>query len=165
MIRNKLMITIAAGVFLVVAALLVVRPTSATPGSGVTPEVIASGVLPEVVRAKFKDSHGGFGDGFDVSRVQMVRFTVVPGGYFGWHQHGGPVWVNIAAGELTFYSSGDPTCTPSRYSTGEAFFETGQHTHTARNEGAIDVVVYATFMLPEGAALRIDAPDPGVCPF
>jgi quercetin dioxygenase-like cupin family protein len=164
MTYKKLVMAIAAGAFLVVG-LLVVRPTSATPGNGVTPVVIASGELQEIVRAKFKDSDGGFGDGFDVSSVQVVKFTVVPGGYFGWHQHGGPVWATIVAGELTFYDSDDPTCTPTVYSAGQTFFETGQHTHTARNNGSVEVVVYGTFMLPEGAAVRVDAPDPGVCPF
>ncbi len=37
--------------------------------------------------------------------------------------------------------------------------------HSHRNEGAEDVVVYATFMLPEGGAPRIDVENPGVCPF
>ena len=29
----------------------------------------------------------------------------------------------------------------------------------------VPVVVYGTFMLPEDGLLRIDAPNPGVCPF
>jgi quercetin dioxygenase-like cupin family protein len=165
--RNSQVTTWAAIALLLMigAALLLAGTTWATPGSGVTPETIAGGDLPEVVRAKFKDSHGGFERGFDVSRVQLVRFTVAPGGYFGWHQHGGPVIVAIAAGELTFYDADDASCTPQRYPAGSGFFETGEHTHTARNEGDAEVVVYATFMLPAGAPVRIDAADPGVCGF
>jgi hypothetical protein len=41
----------------------------------------------------------------------------------------------------------------------------GNHTHIARNEGSENVVVYVTFMLPEGGATRIDVPAPGSCPF
>lgn len=36
--------------------------------------------------------------------------------------------------------------------------------HNARNEGT-EPVVYATFMLPDGGALREDVANPGVCAF
>jgi quercetin dioxygenase-like cupin family protein len=163
--RKKMIIPLAAvALTIVLGALFLVRPTWATPGWGVTPEPVAAGQMPEVVRAKFKDE-GGFERGFDVSRVEMIKYTVVPGGYFGWHQHGGPVMGAIAAGELTFYDGDDPSCTGTVYSAGSGFFETGDHTHIARNEGTVDVVVYTAYMLPQGAAVRVDMPNPGVCPF
>lgn len=139
---------------------------SATPGFGVTPRPVALGGLPEPVRAKFKAHHAdGFGDGTAVSDLVVVEYTIAPGGYFGWHQHGGPVWVVIKEGTLSLYDGGDPTCTAATYPAGSAFLDAGDHTHNARNEGTVPVVVYGTFMLPDGAALRIDAPNPGVCPF
>lgn len=142
------------------------KQASATPGAGVTPRPVAIGVLPETVRAKLKaDHHDGFGDGTPVADIVMVEFTIAPGGYFGWHEHGGPVWVVIKEGTLTLYDSDDATCTGTRYPSGSAFLDAGDHVHNARNEGAVPVVVYGTFMLPDDAALRVDAPNPGVCPF
>ena len=139
---------------------------SATPGNGVTPRMVGMGVLPEPVRAKLKaDHHEGFGDGTSVADIVVVEYTVAPGGYFGWHQHGGPVWVIVQQGTLTLYDSDDATCTGTVYTAGNAFLDAGDHTHNARNETGAPVVVYGTFMLPDGAALRVDAPNPGNCPF
>jgi quercetin dioxygenase-like cupin family protein len=137
----------------------------ATTGSGVSAEPITLGSLPEPIRVKFKDDTVGFGAGATVAQVTMVKFTVAPGGYFGWHRHGGPAWVVVAAGELTLYDSDDTTCTGHVYRPGSAFLDAGNHTHNARNEGASPVVVYGTFMLPAGGAVRIDADDPKVCAF
>lgn len=39
------------------------------------------------------------------------------------------------------------------------------HKHIARNEGATDLVLYATYLLPVGAPLRTDEPAPGNCAF
>lgn len=139
---------------------------SATPGSGVTPRIVAIGVLPEAIRAKLKAHHDdGFGNGTVVEDIMVVEFTIAPGGYFGWHKHGGPVWVVIQSGTLTLYGSDDPTCTGTTYVAGSAFLDSGDHVHNARNETAAPVVVYGTFMLPVDGALRVDAPNPGVCPF
>lgn len=141
-------------------------PALATPGSSVTPQVLALGELPEAVRAKFKaDGMGGFENGTDVAQIVAIRYTVAPGGYFGWHRHGGPVWVVVAEGTLTLYDADDATCTGTDYELGSAFLDPGDHVHNARNEGTADVVVYATFMIPAGGQLRVDAPDPMVCPF
>lgn len=143
-----------------------IEATHATPGAGVTPRLVAMGVLPEAVRAKLRAHHDeGFGDGTEVADIVVVEYTIAPGGYFGWHQHGGPVWVIIKEGALTLYDGDDPTCTGIVREPGAAFLDEGDHTHNARNEGTLPVVVQGTFMLPDGAALRVDAPNPGVCPF
>jgi quercetin dioxygenase-like cupin family protein len=136
----------------------------ATQGRGVVSEPVALGSLPEPIRAKLKD-HGGFGDGTAVAQIAVIKFTIEPGGVFGWHRHGGPVWVVVAAGDLTLYDSDDTTCTGRVHKPGSAFLDAGNHTHNARNETANPVVVYGTFMLPAGGAIRIDAPDPQVCEF
>ncbi len=158
-----------AGPLLCCAVALGLVPTQdarATPGAGVTPRAVAIGVLPEPVRAKFKaDNHDGFGSGTDVADIVMVEFTIAPGGYFGWHKHGGPVWVVVKQGSLMLYDSEDVTCTGTAYAAGTAFLDSGDHVHNARNEGSEPAVVYGTFMLPDDGALRIDAPNPGVCPF
>lgn len=138
-----------------------VAPT--TPGSGVTQTPVASGVLHEPVRAKFKQD-GGFGSGLDVANIAIVKNVIVPGGYFGWHQHSGPSWIVITQGTLTFYHADDPTCTGHAVSAGSAFFDPGNLTHNARNETNALVENYVVRMLPAGGAPRIDMPDPGVCP-
>lgn len=137
----------------------------ATPGEGVSAEPIALGSLPEPLRAKLKGDEGGFADGTAVAQIAVIKFTIAPGGFFGWHRHGGPVWVVVAAGELTLYDSDDTTCTGHVHKPGSAFLDEGNHTHNARNEGANPVVVYGTFMLPAGGAVRVDAEDPQVCSF
>lgn len=138
----------------------------ATPGAGVTPRLVAIGGLPEPMRMKFKAAHhDGFGEGTAVDDLVVVEFTIAPGGYFGWHQHGGPVWAIVKEGTLTLYDGDDATCAGTNHAAGSAFLDAGNHTHNARNDGTVPVVVYATFMLQQDGALRVDAPDPGVCPF
>ena len=150
---------------LLLTSSLVARPVFATPGVGVSQTPIASGVLPEPVRMKLKDDEGGFGDGLDVSNVAIVKNIVAPGGYFGWHQHGGPSWIVVTVGTLTFYDGDDPTCTGHAVSAGNAFLDTGDHTHNARNEGNVPVENYVVRLLPAGGITRIDMPTPGNCPF
>jgi len=145
-----------------VGSMLVVSRSEATPGQGVTPEPITSGDLSNPVVAKFK---AWFNVKSDVSRIEITKYTVTPDGYFGWHQHSGPVWVVVTSGTLTYYEGDDLACTPISYPAGSAFMDPGNHTHNARNEGSEDLVIYATFQLPEGGAVRIDVPDPGVCDF
>lgn len=149
-----------------VVAMALPSGAAATPGAGVTPRVVAVGGLDAPVRAKLKaHDGGGFDDGTAVEDIVVIEYTVAPGGYFGWHQHGGPVWVVVNSGTLTLYGSEDPTCTGTAHPAGSAFLDAGNHTHNARNEGTAPVVVVATFMLPNGAPMRIDAPNPGVCAF
>lgn len=141
-------------------------PVQATSGAGVVPELVAFGDLPAPIRAKLKEQEsGGFEEGTDVTRIMMVKYTVAPGGYFGWHRHGGPVWALVMQGTLTMYDADDATCTGTDYAAGTALLDPGDHAHNAVNQGADPVVVYATFMLPDGGLTRVDVPDPGVCPF
>ena len=147
------------------AAALFTRTTRATPSSGVSAEPITSGRLTEPVGAKFKEVHAGFGDGTGVSNVVMAKFTVEPGGEFGWHQHDGPVWVVIASGALTFYDADDASCAGEVLGAGSAVLDPGDGTHTARNEGDEPVVLYGTFMLPEGGEPRLDVSAPSACDF
>lgn len=160
--KQKFIVLVAAGL-VVISLLLLTVPVLATPPSGLTPEPIASGVLQEVIRAKLRDRHGELEVGVDVKNIAMVKYTLAPGGTFGWHQHGGPVWVIVKSGTLSIYAEHDATCTPEVYPAGSGFLDPGNHTHLGINETSEPVVVYATFLLPEGGVTRIDAPDPGLC--
>ena len=161
--RASRLLTLLPPMCLLAAALGSPTPTLAAP-SGVTAQPIAIGVLPTPIRTKFKTARSA-GPGTRVEDLVVVRFTVAPGGSFGWHQHGGPVWVIVEQGTLTLYDGDDASCTGQPQVAGSAFLDSGNHVHNARNEGAEPVVVLATFMLPDGGALRTDVENPGVCPF
>jgi quercetin dioxygenase-like cupin family protein len=162
--RYQTWVAIAVAMAIVVSTLLA-QTASATPPTGVTPYPIVSGDLENPIHIKFKDK-GGFGRGVVVDTITVVKYVVEPGGAFGWHRHGGPVWAVVSEGALTLYHADDPSCTGRTVTAGTAFLDPGiDHVHNARNLGDTPVVVYATFMLPEGGATRIDEPDPGVCPF
>ncbi len=162
MFKRKLF-AIALILALVSSMAVWVGTSKATPASGLTIEPIASGSLSDPVEAKFKPQSGVVHT--DVTKITMNKQTLAPGGTTGWHQHGGPLWVVVASGTVTLYDGDDPTCTGVAYPQGRAFMDPGNHTHIARNEGSESVVVYVTFMLPEGGATRIDVPAPGNCPF
>lgn len=147
-----------------VVALVSGRPAQATPPSGLSSTPLAAGTLPDTIRVKLKDADGGFGDGTAVDQIVVVRYELEPGGTFGWHQHGGPVWAVVTQGTLTYYAA-EGGCQPEVFPAGHALLDPGNRTHIARNEGEERVVIYAAFMLPEGGQLRVDTQDPGTRSF
>ena len=162
MFKRKLF-AIALILVIVASAAIWVGTSKATPASGLTVEPIVSGNLPGPVDAKLKTPSGGVHT--DVSKITMIKQIFAQSGSTGWHQHGGPIWVVVASGTLTLYDGDDPSCTGMVYPAGSAFLDPGNHTHLARNEGIENVVVYVTYMLPDGGAPRIDVASPGNCPF
>ena len=99
---------------------------------------------------------------FDIA-VQSIVFQ--PGGQSGWHSHPGPVFIQVVSGTMTFYESDDPTCTPIVRSAGQGYLDLGEHAHIARNESSAPAQNVVTYFAPPGAALKIDQPRPGNCPF
>jgi len=97
--------------------------------------------------------------------VAVQSITFQPGGYSGWHSHPGPVFIQVVSGTITFYESDDPTCTPVVRTAGQGYLDKGDHAHFARNETNAAAVNIVTYFAPPGAALRIDEPAPGNCPF
>ena len=95
--------------------------------------------------------------------VQSIVFQ--PGAQSGWHRHPGPVFIQVVSGEIAFYESDDPTCTPIIRKKGEGYLDKGEHAHLARNETATPAQNIVTYFAPPGADLRIDSPRPGNCPF
>jgi len=102
------------------------------------------------------------GRALDVA-VQTILFQ--PGSHSGWHRHPGPVFIQVVTGTMTFYESHDPKCTPIVRKAGEGYLDAGDHAHIARNETAVPAQNVVTYLAPPGAALRIDEPRPGNCPF
>lgn len=97
--------------------------------------------------------------------VAVQSITFQPGSQSGWHRHPGPVFIQVVSGTIAFYESNDPTCTPIIRTAGQGFLDTGDHAHIARNESGTPATNVVTYFAPPGAALRIDAPAPGNCPF
>ncbi len=97
--------------------------------------------------------------------VAVQTITFQPGGQSGWHSHPGPVFISVVSGEMTFYMGDDPDCKPTVRHAGEGFLDTGDHTHIARNESGQPATNVVTYLVPPGAALKIDQPNPGNCPF
>ena len=100
------------------------------------------------------------------SDVYFSRITVPPGGFSGWHTHPGPSLVAVKSGTTTVYSGDDPTCTGVPFAAGTGWIdEGGGHVHNVRNEGTVTLEELVFQVIPVGADRRIDAPDPGFCPF
>lgn len=134
----------------VVAAAQPARPVATPVASGSLPAPVHAVIVgPVAARTLARVA--------DVAEVRVVKFELAPGGAFPWHQHPGPVWVVVTRGTLTFYSA---ACEAHPYPAGSAFFDPGDLTHTARNEGQEPVEVMATFMFPAGAGPAASTPQP-----
>jgi quercetin dioxygenase-like cupin family protein len=156
----------------VVLGLTLAGAVLATPPSGIlSATVVARAAFVDPVDIKFKIQHGQSQEVLHVTDAQetvVQQIVIAPGGYTGWHSHPGPVVCLIKSGQLTFYSSEDPTCTPRVYTAGQAFVDSGQgHVHIARNESLTEnVELWCTYFdVPAGGPIRLDAPDPGNCGF
>ncbi len=92
--------------------------------------------------------------------------TLAPGGYTGWHNHPGPQILSVTEGTATIYHGQDPSCSGIVLGTGESHIDDGTIVRNMRNEGNVNLTVYATYLVPHGSATsRIDQPAPGNCPF
>ncbi len=88
------------------------------------------------------------------------------GGTTGWHTHLGHSLIMVTEGTVTDYEGNDPSCTPHVYTSGMTFVDAGgEHVHIIRNEGDVEAQTIAIQLIPAGQPRRIDAPDPGNCPF
>jgi hypothetical protein len=77
------------------------------------------------------------------------------------------VFLDVGVGNAVPGGRGDDLkCRPHQYGPGQAFVDKGGgHVHIGRNEGTVTVKLLVTFIVPVGAAPRIDVPAPGNCPF
>src|SRR5215207_7093187 len=112
----------AAIVLLALSALVAV--TKASPPSGVTPTVLARGTYDAF---KVKSDHRGPIDVKAKTKalidIVVRRHDYLPHSSTGWHSHPGPVFITVTQGQLTFYESDDPTCTPHVVSAGQGYVD------------------------------------------
>src|SRR5262245_51034524 len=149
----------------------VVHTAVATPPSNIVSAPVAaraSFVDPTDIKFKINNGTEDVIHAPELQETVMQQIIIGPGGSTGWHSHPGPAVVLIKAGELTLYSSGDPTCTGLTYSAGQAFVEIGQgHVNLARNPSTSqNVELWVTYFdVPPGGPFRLDAANPGNCGF
>ena len=155
------------------------RPAQATAPLGVTFTVLNRATVPEFdAKRRFRqesddtDRHRRRSWKIELEATRMidvvtVLFTVQPGGHSGWHTHPGPALFTVSKGALTMYEGDDPSCTPQLFpaGTGSIEAETSGHIHLLRNETGSVAETIVTFLLPVGAPVRTDLPNPGNCPF
>lgn len=87
----------------------------------------------------------------------------------GWHTHPGPSFVTVTQGSVTVYDGDDPACTPHVYTANTAtnsFVDPGDgHVHIVRDESGALAQAIVVQLIPAGGETRLDATDPGNCPF
>jgi quercetin dioxygenase-like cupin family protein len=94
----------------------------------------------------------------------LRQITIPPGQSTGWHYHDGNVYGYVLHGTLSHF---DSTCKSNGvYKAGSSLVETAgsNNVHIGRNLGKTPVVLDALYVLPHGAPLSEDAPNPG-CDF
>jgi quercetin dioxygenase-like cupin family protein len=157
-IVRRLVIAVAVLALVVPAGIAV-----ATPPVGVVSTVLAKGTMSQRVKVNTSNIKAKFKKPSDF----IVQENVIdPGGSTGWHSHPGPALVIVKEGTFTLYDGDDRKCRPHRYGPGQSFVDQGGgHVHIGRNEGTTTLTVLVTFIVPEGAAPRIDVDAPGNCPF
>ena len=93
--------------------------------------------LESVVSGYLADINGKY-------KLRVTESTFQPGGYVGEHQHSGPGMRYIAAGELTLVEAGKTTI----YKAGDTFYESGDVTNKAQNNGKVPTVLITTEIIP-----------------
>jgi quercetin dioxygenase-like cupin family protein len=82
------------------------------------------------------------------SVVQQV-LVFAPGSQTLKHRHGGPGVITVLQGQVTLNSDG----TEKTYKVGESFTETPGQTLQAFNRGTTELIIAASYLLPDGAQL------------
>lgn len=152
--KNAVILTVLA----LVGAALVTGIAVATPGSGATGAILARGLASEKVKTRGNDPYD----------VVVQEIVIAPGGHTGWHTHPGNALAVIKSGTLTIYDSTDRSCTPKTYNAGDTYIDPGYgHVHIGRNEGSVPLEILVTYVdvAAGGGPVRIDAANPGNCPF
>nr|WP_052850893.1 cupin domain-containing protein [Streptomyces avicenniae] len=120
-----------------------------TPGEGVTAHTLAESTAPHGL-----DIHA---EGPTDVTVRVI--VVEPGGSTGWHHHDGPLLAVVVSGTLTRTLD---DCSVELSTAGDTILETpgADHVHVGRNLGEEPVVLHATYLVPEGRPLSVDADAP-----
>ncbi len=105
-----------------------------------------------VVRHLFRTEGLPLSGPFDVAHQTLL---LTPGASTPWHTHPGLVFVTVLEGENTFRVEG----TEKVYKRGDSFTEMPGHVVQAHNASATNTMVFASYVLPDGAPLSVPQPD------
>jgi hypothetical protein len=128
----------------------VVFATPAGPPGSATSVVIADGSFANTVNVNTDPIKLRTKDEVEVFQVSN---TAQAGWTSGWHEHTGPVLVNVTAGFLTFYAA---DCTKTTLGTGHGYIESPGEPILVRNEGSVTAAWITTQIIPVGGARRVD---------
>lgn len=144
----------------------------ATPPSGLFSELLARGAA-----GKFRIQDKSMKLDIRAKKatdVAVVRATIEPGGYTGWHGHPGPSLVIVKSGTLTMYQpvrrdDGDDEkerrkrCIEQTFGPGQVFVHP-EDVHNFVNTGSEKLEFFVVYLVPAGAApLLRDEPVPPGC--
>lgn len=97
----------------------------------------------------------------DNTDIGVDRLSIAPGGQSGWHSHTGPVFVTVTVGSIVRYDGSDARCPVTTYRVGHTFVEDPNLVHLIRNASDTAPAEFVAVQIrPEGAAGRVDAPQP-----
>ncbi|MFF2851054.1 cupin domain-containing protein [Streptomyces sp. NPDC058001] len=94
----------------------------------------------------------------------LREITIPPGQATGWHYHDGTLYAFVRQGTLSHF---DAACAPNGVNpAGTSLTEPPgpEHVHIGRNLGTEPLVLEVLYVLPHGAPLSEDVPNPG-CAF
>ncbi|MFE0104647.1 cupin domain-containing protein [Streptomyces sp. NPDC059009] len=150
MFRRALATTAASAAFITTAG--VALPSASAEGRSTAPVVreVAEGRQEGPVRV---DVDGPV-------QVNYRKITIPPGGGTGQHCHYGELVGVVKKGKLTHYAPVHPGGVRT-FKAGESIVEGSGYVHEGRNEGKKDVVLWVTYMTPEGKPLA--EPDLSKC--
>jgi hypothetical protein len=141
----------------VISVAVSLRSVQATPGSGISRELLGRATL----------------DSFRINQPpdflihSNEKVTIPPGGHSGWHSHPGPSFAIVTEGQVkvTFFTEKEG-CVERVFGPDEpeqALFGSPNQVHIGRNESDVDAVVYITrFNIPVGGEITNSSPgNPG----
>lgn len=133
----------------------------ATPPSGLVGTPLARGSAGEItIHDKSQKLKVQVKESMDVA---LVKATLTPNGFTGWHAHAAPSIAVVQAGSLTVYELQGDQCVAQTISAGTAFV----HSEDAHNfvAGPAGAEFYIVYLLPAGASpAPIDvSPAPAAC--
>ncbi|ANS62616.1 cupin domain-containing protein [Streptomyces lincolnensis] len=143
--RTAFRTAVTSGAVAVTTVLVCSTAQATPPGPGVTGRVISQTTV------------GG-------TDYILREVSIPPGQATGWHYHDGPLYAYVQQGTLSHF---DSTCASDGvYPKGSAVEEPAgpANVHIGRNLGGTTVVLDVLYVLPHGAPLSRDAPNPG-CSF
>ena len=94
------------------------------------------------------------------------QFTILPGGYSGWHSHVDTLNLVVMAGTGTLYTPFGTGCRGRIHPTGSPVVEFAGQPVNLRNEGSQPLVTLVITSYPSSLASDgVDQPKPPDCPF